>query len=166
MMQVSGRILFGCLTVLTLIPRFARPTELSVKKALNLEIARQIAAASENEAASHQWHAFVVIVDDGGNVMYLERMDEAQLGSFDVAIAKARSALLFKRPTRMFEDAVHNGYMPVLKVPNAMPVEGGIPLTFDGKIIGAIGVSGGTPQQDGQMAQAGVDAFPSILQNK
>ena len=165
-MQVSGRILFGCLTALTLIPRSAHPTELSVKKALNLELAKQIAAASEKEAASHQWHAFVVIVDDGGNVMYLERMDEAQLGSFDVAIGKARSALLFKRPTRMFEDAVHNGYMPVLKVPNAMPVEGGIPLMVDGKIIGAIGVSGGTPQQDGQIAQAGVDAFPSILQNK
>jgi uncharacterized protein GlcG (DUF336 family) len=162
----AARMLFNCLAVLGLFTGSAHPTELSIKKALNLEIARQIAAASEKEATSHQWHAFVVIVDDGGNVMYLERMDEAQLGSFDVAIAKARSALLFKRPTKMFEDAVHNGYTPALKVPNAMPVEGGIPLVVGGKVIGAIGVSGGTPQQDGQMAQAGVDAFPGILQAK
>lgn len=98
--------------------------------------------------------------------MYLQRMDDAQLGSLEVSIAKARSALLFKRPTKMFEDAVRGGYTPVLKVPNAMPIEGGIPLILDGTIIGSIGVSGGTPQQDGQMAQAGVDAFQSIVQAK
>jgi glc operon protein GlcG len=140
--------------------------QFAVKKALTLEIAKTIAAASEKEASSHQWHAFVVVMDEGGNLMYLERMDDAQLGSLDVSIAKARSAILFKRSTKVFEDAVHGGYTPALKVPNAMPIEGGIPLVVEGKILGSIGVSGGTPQQDGQMAQAGVDAFQAILQAK
>ena len=137
-----------------------------MKKALTLNVVKQIAAAAEKEATSQQLHFFVVIVDDGGNLMYLERMDETQLGSLDVSIAKARSALLFKRPTKIFEDAVRTGNTSVLKVPNAMPIEGGIPLVVDGKIIGAIGVSGGTPQQDGKIAQAGVDALPGILQAK
>jgi glc operon protein GlcG len=140
--------------------------QLADKKALTLTIAKQIAAATEQAAAKNQWHMFVAIVDDGGNLMYLERMDDAQLASLDVSLAKARSALMFKRPTKYFEDAVHNGFTPVLKVPNAMPIEGGIPLIFDGKVIGAIGVSGGTPQQDGQASQAGADAFPAIVQSK
>ena len=73
-----------------------------------------------------------LIVDDGGNLMYLERMDDAQLGSFDVATAKARSAVFFKRPTKMFEDAVvKNGYTPVLKVPGAMPIEGGMEWLYE-----------------------------------
>ena len=142
------------------------PAQLATKKSLTLDIAKQLAAACEKKAMSLQLHAFIVIADDGGNIMYVERMDDAQLGSFDVAVAKARSAVYFKRPTKMFEDAVHNGYVPLVKLPNAMPVEGGIPLMVDGKLIGAIGVSGGTPQQDGQMAQAGVDAFSGIIQAK
>ncbi|MCU1224689.1 MAG: hypothetical protein JWQ42_2782 [Edaphobacter sp.] len=165
-MRIGTKGVLGFFVGVALVAGSVSSAQLAVKKALTLDIAKQVAAASEKEAASHQWHAFVVIVDDGGNLMYLERMDEAQLGSLDVSIAKARSALLFKRPTKMFEEAVHNGYTPVLKVPNAMPIEGGIPLVVDGKIIGAIGVSGGTPQQDGQMAQAGVDAFPGIVQGR
>lgn len=139
--------------------------QLAEKKALTLQIAKQVAVAAEQAAVANHNHMFVLIVDDGGNLMYMERMDEAQLGSFDVALAKARSAVLFKRPTKMFEDAVmKNGYNPVLKVPGAMPIEGGIPLMIDGHILGAIGVSGGTPQEDGKAAQAGVDAFPGIVQ--
>jgi glc operon protein GlcG len=139
--------------------------QLADKKALTLQIAKQVAAAAEQAAAANHNHMFVLIVDDGGNLMYMERMDEAQLGSFEVALAKARSAVYFKRPTKMFEEAVtKNGYTPVLKVPGAMPIEGGIPLVVDGHIVGAIGVSGGTPQEDGKAAQAGVDAFPGIVQ--
>jgi glc operon protein GlcG len=139
--------------------------QLADKKALTLQIARQVAAAAEQAATANHFRMFVLIVDDGGNLMYLERMDEAQLGSFDVAMAKARSAVFFKRPTKMFEDAVvKNGYTPVLKVPGAMPIEGGIPLVVDGHVLGAIGVSGGSPQEDGKVAQAGADAFPGIVQ--
>lgn len=138
--------------------------QLAEKQALTLNIAEQVAAAAEKEALKNHFAMFILVLDDGGNLMYMERMDGAQLGSFEVALEKGRSAVYFKRPTKMFEDAVHNGYMPVLKVPGAMPVEGGIPLMADGALVGAIGVSGGSPQQDGRVAQAGADAFPSIIQ--
>ena len=139
--------------------------QLADKKALTLQIAKQVVAAAEQAAVANHNHMFILIVDDGGNLMYMERMDEAQLGSFNVALAKARSAVFFKRPTKMFEDAViKNGYTPILKLPEAMPIEGGIPLLVDGHVLGAIGVSGGTPQEDGKAAQAGADAFPGIVQ--
>ena len=94
-----------------------------------MQIAKQVVAAAEQAAVANHNHMFILIVDDGGNLMYMERMDEAQLGSFNVALAKARSAVFFKRPTKMFEDAViKNGYTPILKLPEAMPIEGGIPL--------------------------------------
>jgi glc operon protein GlcG len=155
----------ACLVGLALTMILPSQGQLADKKALTLQIAKQVAAAAEQQAAANHLHMFVLIVDDGGNLMYLERMDDAQLGSFDVALAKARSAVFFKRPTKMFEDAVmQKGYTPVLKVPGAMPIEGGIPLMFDGHLVGAIGVSGGTPQEDGKSAQAGADAFPGIVQ--
>jgi glc operon protein GlcG len=155
----------ACLTALLLAASAVSQAQLADKKALTLQIARQVAAAAEQAAAANHNHMFVLIVDDGGNLMYMERMDDAQLGSFNVALAKARSAVFFKRPTKMFEDAViKNGYTPILKLPEAMPIEGGIPLLVDGHILGAIGVSGGTPQEDGKAAQAGADAFPGIVQ--
>jgi glc operon protein GlcG len=155
----------ACVAGLSLMATALLAEQLADKKALTLQIARQVAAAAEQAATANHNHMFILIVDDGGNLMYMERMDEAQLGSFEVALGKARSAVFFKRPTKMFEDAViKNGYTPILKLPNAMPIEGGIPLTVDGHIVGAIGVSGGTPQEDGKAAQAGADAFPGIVQ--
>jgi len=155
----------ACLIGLALAAIAPSHAQLADKKALTLQIAKQVAAAAEQQAAASHLHMFVLIVDDGGNLMYMERMDDAQLGSFEVALAKARSAVYFKRPTKMFEDAVmQHGYNPILKIPGAMPIEGGIPLLVDGHIVGAIGVSGGTPQEDGKSAQAGADAFPSIVQ--
>src|ERR1700728_3133919 len=138
----------ACLTGLALVAVGFSQAQLADKKALTLQIAKQVAAAAEQQAAANHLHMFVLIVDDGGNLMYLERMDDAQLGSFADALAKARSAVFFKRPTKMFEDAVtQHGYNPILKIPGAMPIEGGIPLLVDGNIVGAIGVSGGTPQE-------------------
>jgi glc operon protein GlcG len=155
----------ACLAGLAAVAVTASQGQLADKKALTLQIAKRVAAAAEQAAAANHNQMFVLIVDDGGNLMYMERMDEAQLGSFEVALGKARSAVFFKRPTKMFEDAVtKNGYTPILKLPNAMPIEGGIPLVVDGHILGAIGVSGGTPQEDGKAAQAGADAFPGIIQ--
>jgi glc operon protein GlcG len=155
----------ACVAGLSLAATALSQAQLADKKALTLQIVRQVAAAAEQAATANHNHMFVLIVDDGGNLMYMERMDEAQLGSFNVALAKARSAVFFKRPTKMFEDAViKNGYTPILKLPEAMPIEGGIPLMVDGHILGAIGVSGGTPQEDGNAAQAGADAFPGIVQ--
>ena len=134
----------ACLAGFALMAGTLSQAQLADKKALTLQIARQVAAAAEQAAVANHNHMFILIVDDGGNLMYMERMDEAQLGSFNVALAKARSAVFFKRPTKMFEDAViKNGYTPILKLPEAMPIEGGIPLLVDGHILGAIGVSGG-----------------------
>jgi glc operon protein GlcG len=155
----------ACLAGLALMAGTLLQAQLADKKALTLQIAKQVVAAAEQAAVANHNHMFILIVDDGGNLMYMERMDDAQLGSFNVALGKARSAVFFKRPTKMFEDAViKNGYTPILKLPEAMPIEGGIPLLFDGHILGAIGVSGGTPQEDGKAAQAGADAFPGIVQ--
>ena len=140
----------------------ASGAQLADKKALTLEVAKQMAAAAEREAANNKWTMVVAVVDDGGNLIYLERMDETQIGSIQVAQEKAHTALAFKRPTKALEDAVAGGRNAVLKLP-AMPVEGGLPITVDGKIIGAIGCSGGTSPQDATVCKAGIDALPKIL---
>jgi uncharacterized protein GlcG (DUF336 family) len=137
--------------------------QLADKKALTLDVAKQLAAAAEKEAANNKWTMVIAILDDGGNLLLLHRMDETQIGSIEVAIAKARSAISFKRPTKVFEDAVAGGRNAILALPGAIPVEGGLPITVDGKIIGAIGASGGTSAQDGQAAKAGLDALTKIL---
>jgi uncharacterized protein GlcG (DUF336 family) len=101
------------------------------------------------------------IVDPSGNLVYFEKMDGTQIGSVNVAVDKARAAALFKRPTKAFQDVIASGGegLRILGLPGAIPVEGGIPLVVDGVIVGAIGVSGGTSQQDSQSAQAGVAAL-------
>jgi glc operon protein GlcG len=141
----------------------AGTAQLVDKKALTLEAAKQIAAAAEKEAAGSKLTMVIAILDDGGNLIYLERMNETQIGSIEVAQQKARSAVSFKRPTKVFEDAVVGGRNAILKLPGAIPVEGGLPLTVDGKIIGAIGCSGGTSQQDGVVAKAGADALAKMV---
>ena len=137
--------------------------QLAQKKSLTLATAKQIAAAAEAEAAANKFSMVIVIVDDGGNLMYLERMDEAQLASIQIAQGKAHTALAFKRPTKALEDAVAGGRNALITLEGNVLIEGGIPLEADGKIIGAIGVSGGTAQQDGGVAKAGVDAFVKML---
>lgn len=136
--------------------------ELATKKTLTLAAAKEIAAAAEREAAANNWNVVIAILDEGGHLLYLQRMDETQVGSVDVAIAKAQSAVKFKRPTKAFEDALNGGRQAILRLPGAMPVEGGLPLTVDGKVLGAIGVSGVTSQQDGQIAQAGQNALAKM----
>ena len=141
----------------------ATAAQLATKKALTLEAAKQMAAASEAEAAKNKWNMVTAIVDDGGNLIYLSRMDETQIGSIEVAQQKAQSAIKFKRPTKALEDAVAGGRTAVLRLPGAMPIEGGLPITVDGKIIGAIGVSGAASPQDAQCARAGLDALAKML---
>ena len=140
--------------------------QLATKPALTLEVAKKVAAAAEAEARKNNFTMYITILDDGGTPMYIERMDDTQLGSYQVSIEKAHSALFFKRPTKAFEDIVAGGRNAILKLPGAMPVEGGIPLAVNGKVIGAIGVSGGTSAQDGQCAQAGVAAFEALVKGK
>src|SRR6266850_7064638 len=125
--------------------------------AISLENARIAAAPALEEARKNDWAMAVAIVDPGGHLVYFEKMDHTQTGSVTVSIAKARSAAFFKRPTKAFQETLATGGdgLRVLKLENAVAVEGGIPLVMDGKIVGAIGLSGGTSQQDGQCAQAG-----------
>ena len=123
--------------------------------------AKKVLAAAQAEATKNNWNVVITIVDTGGHVVACERMDSTQYGSVDVALEKARSAAAFRRPTKTFQDGVAAGGegLRVLKLPGAMPVEGGLPLVSGGKVVGAIGVSGVTSAQDGQIAAAGVNAL-------
>jgi glc operon protein GlcG len=127
---------------------------------ITLEIAKKTTAAAIVFARENKWDMAVAIVDTAGILVYFEKMDDTQAGSVVIAQAKARSAALFKRPTKAFQDTLATGGdgLRVLGLEGAVPVEGGVPLFIDGKIAGAIGVSGGTSSQDGQCAQAGVAA--------
>jgi len=128
---------------------------------VSLENAKKAAAPALAEAAKNNWNMAVAIVDPSGNLVYYEKMDNTQLGSASVAIDKARSAALFKRPTKALQDALAAGGegLRILRIQGAVPVEGGMPLLLDGKIVGAIGVSGGSSAQDGQCAKAGAEAL-------
>ena len=127
---------------------------------IGIENARKAAAAAVAEARKNNFMMAIAIVDTAGQLVYFEKMDGTQNGSVEVAVDKARSAALFKRPTKAFQDTVAQGGagLRMLGLNGAVPVEGGIPLMEGGKIVGAIGASGGTSEQDGQCAQAGVNA--------
>lgn len=124
---------------------------------VSVENAKKAVAAALAEAVKNHWNMAIAVVDPNGTLVYYEKMDNTQLGSADVSIDKARSAALFKRPTKAFQDALASGGagVRVMSLRGAIPVEGGVPLISDGKIIGAIGVSGAQSEQDGQCAIAG-----------
>ena len=126
---------------------------------INLETARKVATAAAAEGRKNGWTVAVAIVDTAGDLVYFERMDDTQVASSHIAQEKARTAVRFKRPSKAFEDALTSGRLAVLGLSGVTPLEGGIPLLVDGKIVGAVGVSGVTSPQDGVCAQAGVDAL-------
>jgi glc operon protein GlcG len=126
-------------------------------KDVTLDTAKKVMATAESEAKKNNWNMVIAIVDTHGLLIMLERLDNTQTASVKVAIDKARTAAMFKRPTKVFEDAVAGGRMPLLGMEDIIPIEGGIPLMQEGKIIGAIGVSGMSSQQDGQVAKAGAE---------
>jgi glc operon protein GlcG len=130
---------------------------------VTLAQARTLAARALAEAEEHKWSMAVAVVDTGGHLVYFERMDGTQIGSVKVSIEKARSAVMFKRPTRAFQDTLAAGGegWRVLRIAGAIPVEGGVPLVVDAAIVGAIGVSGGTSAEDGQCAQAAARTLAS-----
>jgi uncharacterized protein GlcG (DUF336 family) len=126
-----------------------------------LESAKRVAAPALAEARRNNWSMAVAIVDGSGELVYFERIDGTQAASPTVAIEKARSAARFKRPTKALQDALAAGGegLRILRLDSAVPIEGGLPLLMEGKVVGAIGVSGGTSQQDGQCAQAGANVL-------
>jgi uncharacterized protein GlcG (DUF336 family) len=129
------------------------------KLSVGLALAKKLAAVAEAEAVKNKWTVVIVIVDDGGNLVLLQKMDGTQLGSIEVAQAKAVTALKFKRPTKAFEDVVLGGRTPVLSLPGVVSIEGGLPLVVDGAYLGAIGISGAKSNEDGIVAQAAVAAL-------
>jgi glc operon protein GlcG len=149
---VSAVVLGSCLAL-------SSPATAQSQPALTLEAATRIADAAQAEATRNKWNVVIAVVDNGGYLVHLRRLDGTQLGSVAVAEEKAKSAALFRRPTKAFADAVASGRTAVLRLPGAIPIEGGIPLVAEGQVVGAIGVSGVTSEQDGQIAQAGAKAF-------
>ena len=127
---------------------------------LGLEAAKKVMAAAEAEASKNNWPMAIVILDSTGHLVMLHRLDNTQYGSIAVAEDKASTALNFRRPSKVFEDLVAQGGIGLrtLALRGVAPLEGGVPITVDGKIIGAVGVSGGTAPQDGQVAKAGADS--------
>ena len=128
---------------------------------VNVETAKKAAAAALAEARKNNWLMAVAVVDPNGTLVYYEKMDNVQLASAEVCIDKARSAALFKRPTKALQDAIASGGagLRVFALRGAVPVEGGVPLEIDGKLAGAIGLSGGQSNEDGQCATAGANAI-------
>lgn len=142
------------------------PEKLTTKPVLTLALAKQIAAEAEAEALRNDWKVVIAIVDDGANLLYLQRMDGVQLASLDIAMAKATSAVRYLRPTKALEDALVGGRQAVMKMPRSMPIEGGLPLTYDGWCVGAIGVSGVRSDQDAQIAGAGMNVLAAASQTR
>ena len=129
------------------------------KPVLTLEDAKRVAEAAQAEAMRNGWKVVIAIVDDGGNLLYLERSHDTQFGSVDTAIAKAHAAIAFRRPTKASEEAVLSGRLIHLSLPGVIPAEGGVPLHLDGIIVGGLGISGVRSFEDGQIAAAGVAAL-------
>ena len=127
---------------------------------ITLAQAKKAISAAEAEATKNGWGVAIVVVDSGANLVMMQRLDNTQLSSARIAEAKARTAAEFRRPTKVFEEAIAGGGvgMRVLSFGEVACAEGGVPIVVDGRIIGAIGVSGVQSHQDGQTAQAGADA--------
>jgi uncharacterized protein GlcG (DUF336 family) len=153
------RSIFTLVALLAFMAPSGAKAQLSDKKILTLAAAEKISAAAEIEARKRNATVVIVVVDDGGYPLVIKRLDDTQVASVDVGIGKARTAAIFRRPSRDFEEQIKNGRVASLVLPGATPLQGGLPLIVDGKTIGAIGVSGNTPQEDEDIAKAGVMAL-------
>jgi glc operon protein GlcG len=129
------------------------------KKVLSLNAARTIVAAAEAEARARGLGVVIVVVDDAGHIIELARMDTAQVASVNVGIGKARTAAIYRRPSRVFEEQIKNGRVAALALVDATPLQGGVPVMIDGKVVGAVGVSGDSPEVDEAIAIAGARAI-------
>jgi glc operon protein GlcG len=135
-------------------------TEIAVRKVLTLEGAKKAAAAAATEAKKNNAGGVIAVVDDGGNLIYLERLDNTFPAGAMVSYGKARTSAIFRKPTKVFEDAIRNGRTAFLGAPDMTPLQGGVPIVVEGQIIGAIGVSGAnSAQQDEELAMAGAAAL-------
>jgi uncharacterized protein GlcG (DUF336 family) len=129
------------------------------KPTLTLEDVKRIAAAAEAEALKNQWAVVIAVVDDGGHLLWLQRLDGAAPVSSSIAPAKARTAALGRRESRLYEEMINNGRMSFISAPLEGMLEGGVPIMIDGQCIGAVGVSGVKSSEDAQIAKAGIKAL-------
>ena len=155
-MMIIANLLVG---LLLLLPAKVLYAQLLDKKVLTVEAAEIVANAAAEEAKKRDATVVIVVVDEGGYPIVLKRLNDTQVASVEVGIGKARTAAIFRRPSKVFEDQVRNGRVAALALTGATPLQGGLPLIHDGKVVGAIGVSGNTPQEDEGIAMAGVKVF-------
>jgi glc operon protein GlcG len=156
------RAIVAALAVAAAAPATPR-AEVPSKPVLTLEAATRIGAAARAEAVKRGATVVIAVVDDGGHLVHLERLNDTQVASVEVGIGKARTAAIFRRPSKVFEDQIRDGRVAALALPGATPLQGGIPLELNGRVIGAIGVSGNTPQEDEDIAKAGAAALPAAI---
>jgi glc operon protein GlcG len=154
-------VLLASLPVAAQQPVAPPPPQIPYGTPISLEQAKKAVAAAEAESRKNQWNMVIAVLDTGGHLVMLERMDGVQLGSIGAAEDKAYSAVMYRRPTKVFQDLVAQGgaNIRLLGLRGASVLEGGIPIIVGGKLIGAIGVSGHTSEQDAQVAKAGADAL-------
>jgi glc operon protein GlcG len=159
MRGIVGPVL-GLLVAGAIHPAGAQTT---MKRVISLAAADRIAAAAEAEAKQRGSTVVIVVVDDGGYPIVLRRLDDTQVASVEVGIGKARTAAIFRRPSGAFEQQIKDGRLASLVLPGATPLQGGVPITYEGKVIGAIGVSGNTPKEDVEIALVGAAAAGAAL---
>jgi glc operon protein GlcG len=153
-----GLLLFSLAAIAQNTTPVKSPSPMPYGEPINLETAKKIIDAARSFSMNNQWPVAIAIVDTGGNLVLFEKIDNTQVGSIEVAIGKAKTANNFKRSTKTFEDAVAGGGigLRVLAIPNVFPLEGGEPIIVNGKIIGAIGVSGMKSTEDAEVVKAGL----------
>ena len=162
-MKAIAAVLLVLSVFLTAVPVDAQapPPPPAYGAAITLEQAKKVLAAAEAEAKKNNWNVVITVLDSSGQLVTMSRLDNTQFGSVEVAREKAYSAVAFRRPTKVFQDAIGKGgeNLRLLGLSGASMLEGGIPIVVDGKIVGGVGVSGVTSAQDAQIAQAGIDAL-------
>jgi len=156
--MMRALVSFACLVLAWSVSTNASAQVLE-KKVLSLEAAVKMARAAEAAARERGVGVVIAVVDDAGHLILLHRLDDAQVASVNVGIGKARTAAIYRRPSREFEEQIKAGRVAALALADSTPLQGGIPIKVDGKVVGAIGVSGDTPQVDEAIAIAGASAF-------
>ena len=161
-MRTLKTLIGACiLALLAAVPARAQTPPPPYGPPIGIEGARAVMAAAESEAAKNNWSVVISIIDSGGNLVMLHRHNDVQLSSIEISQGKAKTALMFKRPSKVLDDAISSGGagLRFLALKDIVPLEGGLPIVADGKIVGAIGVSGVLSSQDSQVARAGADGL-------